>query len=173
MTLIVSMRNDASPKRLPFPTRAPLSWTDPKWGEVENAKEEEVEKTREEEVEKTKESLEVETTREEEVEETDDEMPGDANIVETLTQKLLQGVTPEMLEKAAKTGILFNYDVDPKNPNSGKVDREVLKANQTVLMKIVDLGPLTKSVYKRALVAYNSKIGSIIGKESNTASDQS
>jgi hypothetical protein len=37
----------------------------------------------------------------------------------------------------------------------------------------VDLGPLTKSVYKRALTAYNSKIGMIIGKGSNTLNDQS
>ena len=155
------------------PTRLPLSWTDEKWGEVEKATEEEVAKTHEEEVEKAKESLEVETTWEEGAEETDNEMGVDAVLVDTLMNKLLAGVTPEMLEKASKTGILFNYELDPKNPNSRKVDREMLKANQTVLSKIVDLGPLTKSVYKRALTAYNAKIGMIIGKTSNTLNDQS
>ena len=158
---------------MPAPTRLPLSWTDEKWGEVEKATEEEVAKTHEEEVEKAKESLEVETTWEEGAEETDNEMGVDAVLVDTLTNRLLAGVTPEMLEKASKTGILFNYELDPKNPNSRKVDRETLKANQTVLSKILDLGPLTKSVYKRALTAYNAKIGMIIGKTSNTLNDQS
>jgi hypothetical protein len=173
ITMFIQSKMGSSPKRLPAPTRLPLSWTDEKWGEVEKATEEEVAKTHEEEAEKTKESLEVETTREEGAEETDNEMGLDAVLVDTLMNRLLAGVTPEMLEKASKTGILFNYDLDPKNPNSRKVDRETLKANQTVLSKILDLGPLTKSVYKKALTAYNAKIGMIIGKSANTLSDQS
>ncbi len=108
----------SSPKRLRAPTRLPLSWTDEKWGEVEKATEEEVAKTHEEEAEKTKESLEVETTREEGAEETDNEMGLDAVLVDTLMNRLLAGVTPEMLEKASKTGSLFIYDLDPKNPNT-------------------------------------------------------
>ena len=98
--------------------------------------------------------------------------PEDREIGKKVEQLLLDHVSEGKVEMCTSTGILVQYELDPKNPGSRKTNKAMLKEWEKFLIEFMKMGALSKSQIVLGMIGYNKKIGNVIGTTKVRIMDQ-